>query len=117
MNDRIGKTFEDVINAAVEQAQDGSEILKELEPELDWVNLRDLIGERICIVRISNASPGMGDAARWVIYCGLDKEAFRFSTEHSVVIEQLDALKPYLPVWVEPARTMGKNKLEYFHLT
>ncbi len=117
MNDRIGQTFEDVVNAAVESAQDGSEILKELEPELDWVNLRDLIGERICVIRISNASPGLGDAARWVIYCGLDKEAFRFSTEHNVVIDQLDALKPYLPAWVTPSKTTGKSGVEYFHLS
>ncbi len=117
MNDRVPETFENLVDAAVETAKDGSKILEELTPELEWVNLRDLIGERLCIISVSRATPGLGDEARWVVYAGLDKKAFRFSTEHQVVIDQLDALKPYLPAFVTPARTTGKAGLEYFHLS
>ena len=109
--------FEKQIDDAVENAKDGSKILEELDPELDWVDLRDLIGERICIIRVTDSQPGLGTQARRVTYCGLDKQPFRFSTEHNVVIQQLDALEKYLPVWVTPAKSMSGNQLEYFHLT
>ena len=109
--------FEQEIENAVDQAKDGSQILQELDPDLEWVDLRDLIGERICIVRVTISQPGFGSQARRVIYCGLDKQPFRFSTEHNVVIQQLDALSKFLPVWVTPAKAMSSNQLEYFHLT
>ena len=116
MSEELSDTFQNIVNRAFEEARDGSAILEDLAPELEWVNLRDLIGEKICIISVQDAQPGLGDDALRVVYCGKDKIPFRFSSEHNVVIDQLRALKPYLPAWVKVAKAKSKKGMEYFIL-
>ena len=116
MSEEVVFSYDDIVKAAVDSAQNGSAILEELTPDLTWVNLRDLVGEKITVFRISDAQPGRGDEALRVSYADSNGHTFRFSTEHTVVIDQLRQLRPYLPFTITIAKTVGSKGMEYFHL-
>ncbi len=108
--------FDDYVDEQADKAQDGSEILAMLEPELDWIDVKDLVDKKILLMTVEADDPKFGERKTRVKACFENKEAFRFSTEHSALIRNIDALEPYLPVWVVvEMSTSGKGR-EYFHL-
>ena len=108
--------FDKYVEEQKGKAQDGSAILFEIEPELDWRDVKDLVGQRILLLTVEPDDPKFNERKSRVTAVDEKDEAFRFSSEHMALIRNIDALEPYFPVWVVVEMSASKQGREYFHL-
>ncbi len=108
--------FDGYVEAQKAKAQEGAELLAMIEPELEWQEVKDLVGDRVLIMTVDDDEPKFGERKLRCTCVDEKDKAFRFSTEHGALIRNIDALIPYLPVWVEIEMTTSGKGREYFHL-
>ena len=116
MTKKEATVFDKYVEEQKVKAQDGSQILADIEPELPWVDVKDLVGQRILLMSMEEDEPKYGER-KIRVTCGSESDnAFRFSSEHMALIRNIDALEPYFPVWVVVEMSASKQGREYFHL-
>lgn len=108
--------FDEYVEEQKAKAQDGSELLSMLEPKLPWEDVKDLVDQRIMLMSVEPDEPKFGERKSRVTCIDEKDQAFRFSTEHSALIRNIDALETYFPVWVVVEMSMSGKGREYFHL-
>lgn len=117
MSERNVVTFADYVEEQKKKAKDGGQILQALEPDLPWEDVKNLVGDRILAMSIEEGEPGLGERKLRVTCVDEKDKPFRFSTEHNVLIRDLETLRGYLPCWIMIVKSTSGSGRDYFHLS
>lgn len=111
--DRIVQTM---LTQAKQQARDGTEILKELAPELPWQKADNLAGQRILIMDVEPGYSQFKDDALRITLALEDDTVWRLTSIYDVVNRKLKKLESQLPLWVNWVKRSTAHGTTYYDI-
>jgi len=89
-----------LLEDAKSRARDGSQILKELAPDLPWEKMENLVGDRILVIEVEPGYSQFADDALRVTFAKEDDTLWRITSIYNIINRKLRKLEDYLPAWV-----------------
>jgi len=113
MSDNIDPTIQALIDYAQAQAQDGAEVLQELDPELPFVQCSDLVGQRVIFLDFEERQGPYPDPFYSCRVLTPEGDLMRMATGSNAIKKKLDLVKDRLPLHF----TITEHKSEKSGLT